>query len=282
MGRLAKVWAQGRLDIAGSRSEQWPERGRWEGERCRLNAIPVETKPTSEALRELEGRCTNIKEALADFASPWVVEFAGLPRAGKSGCIAAIEHLFRRNGVSVLTPLEGAGRAPERLKEDLVAYNAWTALYAIEQILEGSARWGEGLQRRYEIVLLDRGLFDAIVWLHLFEERGELEDKNHRKTFSAFLRLKKWSNLVRQVFVFFCSPEEVLKRELYGKLTDKHGRVVSRPFLRQLRSVYKRVCDSYKDDFAIATVKTDAVDVQAVAFAVANHIIKAIEQAGSE
>jgi predicted ATPase len=243
-----------------------------------LNAISVDAKPNSEGLRALEERCARIKETLAEFASPWVVEFAGLPRAGKSGCIASIEHLLRRNGLSVLTPSEGAGRAPEHLKSDLVAYNAWTATYAIQQILEGSVRSARDPSRQYEIVLLDRGLFDAAAWLHLFESRGQLEE-GYRKTCTEFLRLQKWSALVRQVFVFFCSPAEALRRELHGKLSDKAGIVVSEAFLNELRPANEQACERYGDAFEIATVQTDGADVQTVAYAVAQHIFEAIDRA---
>lgn len=231
-----------------------------------------------EQVALLEGRCPSVKRVLEGFASPWVVEFAGLPRAGKSGCIAAAEHLLRRNGISVLTPSEGAGRAPEHLKGDLVAYNAWTALYAIQQILEGSARSGKDPQRRYEAVILDRGLFDATAWLHWFEAKGQLEDESHLKAFTAFLQLRKWSSLVQRVFVFFCSPRVALERELHGKLSTKPGLVVSGDFLAELCAAYE--CDCYEEDFDIATVETDAFTQRSVAFAVAQQIFDRIESRG--
>lgn len=240
--------------------------------------LEVLNNPSEEQIATLEGRCSLIKQILEGFASPWVVEFAGLPRAGKSGCIAAVEHLLRRNGISVLTPFEGAGRAPEHLKGDLVAYNAWTALYAIQQILEGSSRSENDPQRRYEVVLLDRGLFDATAWLQQFEAKGQLEDENHLKTFTDFLRLRKWSSLVRQVFVFFCSPAVALERELRGKISTKAGRVVSGEFLGELGAAYEKACDCYKDDFDIATVVTDGLDQRAIAVAVAARVFDAIER----
>lgn len=240
-----------------------------------MEALRLET-PTPEQIAALEGRCAGAKAVLEGFASPWVVEFAGLPRSGKSGCIDSVEHLLRRNRISVLTPFEGAGRAPEHLKDDLVAYNAWTAMYAIQQILEGSAR--SELQKRREVVLLDRGLFDATAWLHLFKEKGQLEDNDHQKTFTDFLRLKKWLSLVRQVFVFFCDPTVAMERELRGKLSAKPGQVVSKEFLNELQAAYEKACGCYEDDFEIATIDTSKADQQTVAFAVATRIFDMIDR----
>jgi hypothetical protein len=150
-------------------------------------------------------------------------------------------------------------------------------MYAIQQILEGSARSERGSRQWYEVVLLDRGLFDATAWLHLFEARGQLEDENHKDTFTDFLRLKKWLSLVRQVFVFFCPPECSLKRELRGKLSAKPGRVVSEPFLGELRAAYEKACGCYEDDFDIAILETGGVDPQAAAYAVAARMFDAIQ-----
>jgi putative protein kinase ArgK-like GTPase of G3E family len=59
---------------------------------------------------------------------PIFVEFAGTPKSGKSTCIDTINHFFRRVGYKVLAPTEGASkRTPYYLKENLVAFNAWSA-----------------------------------------------------------------------------------------------------------------------------------------------------------
>ena len=159
-----------------------------------------------------------------------------------------------------------------------MAYNAWTATYAIQQILEGLARSEQDSRPRYDVILLDRGLFDATAWLQLFESKGQLEDENHRKTFTDFLRLKKWLLQVKQVFVFFCSPTAALERErLRGKLSTKPGRVISSPFLVELRAAYAKACDCYQDDFDLATLETDGVDQQAVAYAVTARIFEVLE-----
>jgi hypothetical protein len=79
------------------------------------------------------------------------------------------------------------------------------------------------------------------------------------------------------VFVFFCSPAVALERESRGKLSAKAGRVVSEPFLVELRAAYENACESYKDDFDIAALETDEADQQAVAYAVAARIFDAVE-----
>ncbi len=106
---------------------------------------------------------------LLDDPRPFFVEFAGTPKAGKSTCIDIVSHFFRRTGFHVLAPAEGASkRTPFYLKKDWIAFNTWSACYALQHVLEG-AHSGEP----YNIVMLDRGLFDALAWFEFLRMTGK-------------------------------------------------------------------------------------------------------------
>ena len=96
---------------------------------------------------------------------PFFVEFAGTPKSGKSSCIEIVRHFFRRVGFRILAPTEGASRrTPYYLKNNLPAFNTWSASYALTHVLEGKY----DAEDRYQIALLDRGLFDALACLNYF------------------------------------------------------------------------------------------------------------------
>ena len=66
------------------------------------------------------------------------IEFSGTPKSGKSTCIEIVAHFFRRLDFKVLAPAEGASRrTPYYLKEDWMAFNTWSASYALMHVLEG-------------------------------------------------------------------------------------------------------------------------------------------------
>jgi hypothetical protein len=82
---------------------------------------------------------------------PLFVEFSGTPKSGKSTCIDIVAHFFRRVGFRVLAPTEGAARrAPRYLRDDLFAFNVWSASYALTHVLEGLAS-----PEKYHIAILD-------------------------------------------------------------------------------------------------------------------------------
>lgn len=243
-----------------------------------LKEITPVGPPTDEQVRSLETQCSRVLECLSRFAAPWVIEFAGLPRSGKTGCIGIVEHLLRRNNFAVLTPAEGARNAPEHLKDDLIAYNAWTATYAIQQILEGATR--SSRSRYYNVVLLDRGLFDATAWFHFLEKRGNL-DEQQRKTWAKFLRSPKWAAYLKQVFFFQCNTRTALSRELEEKLTTQKGLVLAEDFLSDLNEAYNVACECYGEEFEVNHIETDTPSRKAIAYMVAKTIFDGIEKYGT-
>src|SRR5207248_87289 len=86
------------------------------------------------AAEELRGRASAVLTRMDEMKDrrPLFIEFAGSPKSGKSTCIEAVGHFFRRSKFTVLHPTERASqRTPFYLKGDLIAFNAWSACYAL-------------------------------------------------------------------------------------------------------------------------------------------------------
>jgi putative protein kinase ArgK-like GTPase of G3E family len=70
----------------------------------------------------LEEKAKSLKAKLTPGSfNPFVIEFAGSPKSGKSTNIEILVHFFKRMGFKVWAPVEGASRrTPYQLKRDLV------------------------------------------------------------------------------------------------------------------------------------------------------------------
>ena len=157
-------------------------------------------------LKSLQTRAEQVLTGLVENPPnrPKFVEFAGTPKSGKSTCIDIVSHFFRRIELdpsrakfSVLAPAEGASRrTPRFLKHDLVAFNAWSASYALTHTLEGRYH-----SDRYHLVILDRGLFDALAWFQVLEENGKIS-KPDKEKIQDFLTIDHWRSTVDAVFLF--------------------------------------------------------------------------------
>jgi predicted NUDIX family phosphoesterase len=204
---------------------------------------------------------------------PVVIEFAGSPRAGKSSTIEVVEHFFRRCGFRVFAQTEGASkRTPSSLKDDLVAFNAWSLNYAISELLVAF-----NSVERYNIILLDRGPFDALAWMRLLEAEEKLSPTD-RVAIERYALLPKWVGMIDVAFLFTCDPNTSLSRELARMLTSTPGRAMNQETLGQLLGHYGDVQRELESKYRVeAFDTTTGTSPKSMAFRVASEILAIAE-----
>ena len=227
-------------------------------------------------LEELRSEARGILDSWS-FSRPLFVEFAGTPKSGKSTCIDTVNHFFRRLNYKVLAPTEGASkRTPYYLKDDWVAFNTWSATYALTHILEGL----HGTDK-YNLVIMDRGLFDALAWFELLRGRGEIKSEDC-DTIQRFLMVGHWQQLVDVVFLFQTDPETSLERENRGKLIEEPGRAMNPQALQTLNKAYQTIRNQHSEQFSslhvVDTSRNSGATPQSTAFDVATQIIEKMKQ----
>jgi thymidylate kinase len=186
---------------------------------------------------------------------PVFVEFSGSPKSGKSTCIDIVAHFFRRMGYNVLAPTEGASkRTPYYLKTDWMAFNTWSACYALTHILEGLYD-----SDKYHLAILDRGLFDALVWLELLASDGKITTDD-RDRVHQFLLIDKWRSVTNCVFLFTADPGTSMNRENQDKLVSDFGTAMNPQVLAKLNSAYTATREKYASlfpDFEVIDTSND-------------------------
>lgn len=207
------------------------------------------TQNVDELREKADQVLSNLKSNPPD--RPVFVEFSGTPKSGKSTCIDIVSHFFRRVGFNVLAPTEGASkRTPYYLRSDLVAFNTWSASYALTHILEGMYH-----SDKYHLAILDRGLFDALAWFQLLESNNEIS-KEVRATIQNFIAIEKWRSVIDAVFLFTADSTTSMERENADKLIDEPGRAMNPEFLNSLNQAYRTVRNAYGDKFRITDINT--------------------------
>ena len=237
--------------------------------------------PTKDQMKSL---CEEATELLQSWPTreQFVIEFAGTPKSGKSTCIDIVDHFFRRIGYKTLAPSEGASkRTPQNLKEDLVAYNAWSATYALTQILE--SRIGAD---NHQLVLMDRGLFDAMAWFETLAD-DESESPTPVKltatqciTIQSFLLIPQWRELTDMVFLFWTDPETALQRENEDKLIDRPGTAMNPQLLTRLNNAYTKIREEHSAKFNRLELVSTSPDTTArgTAYDVTTTILQKIKE----
>ena len=226
-------------------------------------------------LKDLQKDARDLFDSLSSTSPcrPLFVEFAGTPKSGKSTCIDIVYHFFRRLGFKVLAPTEGASkRTPYYLRQDLVAFNAWSAIYALSHILEG--RHGSD---KYHLAIMDRGLFDALAWFEFLKNRDDVSTSDCL-AIRNFFTVAHWRELVDIVFLFETDPATSLERENSDKLIKEPGQAMNPKFLEDLNRAYKTTRDKYSIQFnqfhVLNTSGDQCSNPQSTAYEVAWKIIE--------
>src|ERR1051325_10881641 len=134
-------------------------------------------------VRDLERRAADLRPLLEFASRAFVMEFAGTPKAGKSTTVEAIRHFLTRYGFRVHLLTERAAVCPIPMKGHLF-FNTWCVASMLAELLAN-------IETETDVIIVDRGLFDALVWLTLQERRGELTGAEAR-TIESFILLERW------------------------------------------------------------------------------------------
>ncbi len=166
---------------------------------------------------------------------PFVFEFVGTPKAGKTSIRNMVARLAEKASLRVHAPLEPASLPSRRaLRENLLAFNTWCGTYALESLLSSCVP-----ANQFDIVVFDRGIIDAQFWLHVLAER-EYAPKLHCAAVQAALGVSEWTKLIDAVFLIVCDPHTSIERERKDHLARMGNLATSEDFLEQLSLSYDK------------------------------------------
>jgi len=186
---------------------------------------------------------------------PLFIEFCGTPKSGKTTCSERLAKFFRRNGFQVGVVAERAGICPLRNKHHMT-FNVWTACASLIQVLEA-------VEKDFQIVILDRGIFDALCWMNFMKMVGRMT-QSEMDTIFSFLLLDRWRPLLDIVFLMVTTPQESLRREHQDQLTRKEGSIMNERtleiFNKAIDVTYESMSKSFKSIIKIDTTNLSPIE----------------------
>lgn len=165
-----------------------------------------------------------------------LIDFFGLPKAGKSKTTEKLDRFFRRRGLNVNIPPESAEYATIRSRSQDIpfAFQLTHLTIAITQALTGA--W----TRDHNVTITSRGLIDMLVWFRDGANTGlytSTQEQRVREFIYEYLRMDS----VDAFFYFYCDPHVAMERE-YGKSATKTlGSKMNPDFLTRIHDVYEAV-----------------------------------------
>lgn len=172
---------------------------------------------------------------------PFFIEFTGSPSSGKTTTITELDKFLRREGFRILRPQEGA-EVIRHIERTTPLYNIRTGLYALNMLIDISAG------HLYDVVILDRGIFDVYCWMMYWIEKGGITEIDADRIQSFFLS-DFWMNKIDIAYFMICSPEIAMERELRLSLTSKLGETTNPKTVESLVRRYKKAYEILSPDY---------------------------------
>jgi len=173
---------------------------------------------TEEHFVELANRARTLLPILREQARrSFVLEITGTPKAGKTTSVAVLERFFKDCGFRVHVLKEKAAECPLTMKGHFF-FNTWTACSMLAEVLAT-------VDTNVDLLILDRGFFDALIWLELQCRKGQVTEAE-RKAFEEFFLLERWRGLVDATIVVTTTPETAIERENAPLIVPRSGSVM--------------------------------------------------------
>ena len=198
----------------------------------------------NKELEELAGKVLALKKQYHQ-RRPIVIEFCGSPKAGKTSCINSLNIFLKRNGFKTYILNERASNCPIEDKHNPI-FNVWTCSSTINELNEKMDKVQRG--EEIDIIISDRGIFDALCWFGWLKEQSNMSDEEYR-ILSSFATLYRWQKNIDLVYVFVASPEVSINREYANLLTKKRGSIMQENVLAQYKSSVEKTINSYSEQF---------------------------------
>lgn len=189
-----------------------------------------------EIVKALEAKAERLRTLLAvrPAKRPLIIEFSGSPKAGKTRSISVIELFLKRNGFRVEVYTERASISPIKSKGHL-NFNVWVSCASLQGMLES-------LYKDIDIFILDRGIFDALVWNEWLEMTGKITGEEAGQV-EQFFTMGRWADVVDVIFLVTCDPQTSIQREYADQLTTKRGTIMAEGTLGQFRECTNRTME---------------------------------------
>lgn len=196
---------------------------------------------TIEQYKILSDRAARLLEVINEQSRrAFILELAGTPKAGKTTSVSTIKSFFKECGYRVEVLKERASECPLLMKGHF-SFNTWTTCSLISEILSM-------LEKPLDLIILDRGYFDALVWLEL-QHRASQISPEEKVRFSDFVLLDRWRSLLDAVVIMSARPDLAITRENENLIVPRKGSLMNISFLSRFNDALNDVKLDYGDKF---------------------------------
>lgn len=172
---------------------------------------------------------------------PFVIEFTGMPRTGKTSIIASLQDFFKKAGFKVKIIEEFTSSAyfknvmrPKSIEEKISIgeLNLRIMNEVHHQILEAYT-----LEENFDIIIIDRGINDRQIWNYLRFKSGDISSMDYSSITELYEQVSK--NLVNMLVIMDADEKVVLKRDFASCIALEKRNFLTLPNLEAFKCALK-------------------------------------------
>jgi hypothetical protein len=148
-------------------------------------------------------------------SKPFIIEFTGTPDSGKTSTIQTLVSRLESKGLKTYYIHERTKNAPNGIDRKKWTGYLWIRLRMLLEVLESAS------SDEYDVILIDRGIYDGLFWLELFYEDYRCSELQYQSMKNFLLNcFPKFPDILLTFYV--SSDESVKRKEMSGNNnTDK-------------------------------------------------------------
>ena len=171
-----------------------------------------------ERLKKLHAQKVELQKlkALCSLPKPFVIEFSGTPRTGKTTTINNLYDFFKKGGfkTTIIEEFTTSKYYKEVFKEKYKDVSSTESNMAI--IEEVTKQLENALSSDKEIILVDRSINDRQIWNYIRYVRGDMSEEQYKKTREKYSSIS--SELIDFLVITYAEPLTSLKRDYNSSL----------------------------------------------------------------
>lgn len=216
-------------------------------------------------------------KALCLLSKPFVIEFCGTPRTGKTTTINNLYDFFKKGGfnVSIIEEFTTSKYYKEQLKKELDKmslgdHNIAIAEYVYKQLLEA-------ISPEKEIILIDRSINDRQIWNYRRRLKGEISDSKYQEIRDKYLNISK--ELIDFLVITYAEPLASLKRDYYSSLALEKRNFLNLDNLNEYNESLKDLEDLFQQSVNnFILLDTTTMNMSDVSIEIAEQIMTAMRK----
>ena len=199
-----------------------------------------------ENLKKLHAQKIELKKLkkLCPLSKPFIIEFSGTPRTGKTTIINNLYDFFKKGGFSInlIEEFTTSKYYKNEIKEKLNKMNLGDRNIAIiehvyKQLLEE-------IDKSQEIILIDRSINDRQIWNYRRYKNGDMPKEQYQKAKEKYSFISK--DLIDFLVITYADPLISLKRDYNSSLALEKRSFLNIDNLNEYNNALKDLDDLFK------------------------------------